>query len=310
MTAPPRRTRAAGALRWSGGLVGALVILATGAAAADHLTQRTTEAGHAYPAPAAVELVADGEVTVTAGGADVEVLARARTGLSPATYAADRTDAGLTVRHTCQDQVGASCSASLDVRVPEGTHVTVRASSGAVRVLDGVGDVTVSSGVGSVVVDGVGGRVRAAAGAGDVEVRGAGGPVEASTDIGDVAVHGASGEVVARSGSGGVEVRDAGGAVEATTGIGDVRVRGAAGDAVVRSGSGGLDVAGVLGDVRATTSVGRVVVRSTGDPVALDIATAQGRSTVDAPTDPGAPRSVYIRSDSGDVSYVGAPAAG
>ena len=44
----------------------------------------------------------------------------------------------------------------------------------------------------------------------------------------------------------------------------------------------------------------------TGTAVALEISTGDGRSTVDAPTDPSASRTVTIRSSSGDVSYLGA----
>ena len=44
----------------------------------------------------------------------------------------------------------------------------------------------------------------------------------------------------------------------------------------------------------------------TGTAVALEISTGDGRSTVDAPTDPSATRTVTIRSSSGDVSYLGA----
>ena len=295
---------AASALRWCGGVLGVLVLMAGALQAADHLAQHTTESVHSYSSTAGVEIVADGEVTVTTGGTVVEVRTHARTGLVPAGYTADEVAEQLRIRHECEGVLGSSCAASLEVRVPKGVQVTVRSSSGAVSVFDVVGDVQVSTNLGGVTVEGVTGRVVATTGSGAVDVRDVGGPVEASTQIGPVLVRGVGGAVTAHSASGDVDIRDAGGSVEASTHLGRISVRGVQGDATLDAGSGRLDVAAVRGDVRATTNHGRVVVRSTGEPVALDIATANGRSTVDAPTDRDAPRSVYIRSGSGDVSYV------
>ena len=306
MTALPGTAVGAGArvLRLAGGLLGALLVAWAAVGTADHLAQRTTEEPHSYAAPAALELVADGDVTVTTGGARVEVLARGTAGLATTSYSARESGGRLAVGHVCGGVRADRCVASLEVRVPEGVDVTVRSSSGAVSALDVDGDVDLATELGDVAVAGVSGRVRAASGSGDVDVRRAGGPVDASTDLGDVVVREADGDVVARSGSGEVDVRDAAGTVEAATDLGAVTVRGVAGDAVADSGSGRVDVAGVLGDVRATTDLGDVVVRATGGRVALDIATDLGRTTVEAPTDPGAARRVHIRSGSGDVAYL------
>ena len=76
------------------------------------------------------------------------------------------------------------------------------------------------------------------------------------------------------------------------------------GDAVARSSDGSIEVAGVQGDVEATTSNGDATVFGTGEPVALTISTSNGRQTVEAPTDPSAPRTVLIRSYDGHVSYL------
>lgn len=293
------------ALRWAGGVLGALAIAAGGFQAADHLAHRTTETAWTYPATDRVELMADGAITLTTGGTDVEVLARSRTGLTMTSYTVDRVKGRLTVSHRCPHTfVVSSCTASLEVRVPAGARVSLQSSAGALSVVDVVGDVEAGTRTGSITVDGVTGRVLASSGAGSVEVGRVSGSVDAVTSVGRVVVHEAGGAVVAHSGSGSIDVSGAKGSVEATTSIGSVTVRGVAGDAVVGSGSGGLEVAAVQGNVRATTSIGRVVVRSTGAPVALDIATKIGRTTVDAPTDPAATRSVYIRSGSGDVAYV------
>lgn len=264
----PRPGPAATALRWTGGVLGAVALVAGGLRTADHLARTDTTATHSYAAAQSVELVADGDVTVTTGGTAVEVLARARAGLTPATYAADEAGGRLAIHHECTGVLDDTCTASLEVRVPEGARVTIRSAAGDVSVTGVAGDVTVSANTGAVTVTGAGGSVTATTGAGDVEVSRVSGSAEVTTSVGAVIVR-------------------------------DVR-----GDAVVDAGAGDLDVAGVLGDVRATTSNGRVVVRASGGPVALDIASANGRSTIDAPTDPGASRSVYIRSGNGDVAYV------
>lgn len=341
---PALRTSAATALRWSGAVLSALLLLWVGWQVADQLAQRSTQTEHSYPATDTLVLVADGEVTVTTGGTMVEVVAHAVRGFASTSYTADESGGRLELSHECRGIVADRCTASLDVRVPEGAHVTISTSSGAISAVGVVGDVQMSTGNGSVTVDGVTGRVLAVSGSGDVEVSRVRGSVDASTNNGEVLVHEAGGAVVARSSNGDIDVRDAAGSVEASTnvgavavrdvqgdalvdsgsgpldvravvgnvqaitGVGSVVVREAGGDAVVDAGSGRLEVAGVLGDVRATTSNGQVVVRSTGEPVELDIATANGRSTIDAPTDPDATRSVYIRSGSGDVFYVGTDA--
>jgi len=265
---PPRPGPAATALRWTGGLLGVVVLAAGGLRTADHLARSDTTTTHAYAAADTVELVADGDVTVTTGGTDVEVVARARTGLVPATYTVQEAGGRLAVDHACTGVLGDTCTASLEVRVPEGARVTVRSAAGDVSVAGVTGDVAVSAITGAVTVTAVAGDVTAATGAGDVDLD------------------------------------RVGGSAEVTTALGAVDVRDVQGDAAVDAGAGDLDLAGVRGDVRATTSSGRVVVRAEGGPVALDIATTHGRTTVDAPTDPSATRTVRIRSGTGDVAYV------
>ena len=264
----PRPGPAATALRWTGGVLGAVALAAGGLRAADHLASTDTTTTHAYAAAGSVELVADGDVAVTTGGTAIEVVARARTGLTPATYEADEAGGRLEIHHECTGVLGDTCTASLEVRVPEGARVAIRSAAGDVSVADVVGGVTVSAITGAVTLTGVGGSVTASTGAGDVEVSRVSGSAEVTTSVGAVTVH-------------------------------DVH-----GDAVVDAGAGDLEVAGVLGDVRATTSNGRVVVHASGGPVALEIASASGRWRVDAATDPGAARSVYLRSGNADVAYV------
>ena len=70
------------------------------------------------------------------------------------------------------------------------------------------------------------------------------------------------------------------------------------------TGDGSVQVAAVRGDVEARSDDGRVTVRGPGVAVALDIATDDGSTRVEAPTDPTAGRTVLIRSGDGDVAYL------
>lgn len=338
----PARSGAAGsALRWTGGVLGAVLVVWSGVQVADLLTQTSHTESFTYDAAPVVELVADGPVTVVAGGSQVDVVANGRAGFTATSYAATEDGDRLVVEHTCGGWWAQNCRAALDVKVPEGTRLVVRASWGEVSTAGPLGDVEVRSNDGRLAIDGVDGTVVADSGSGRVEVNGVTGRVEARTNDGEVQVTGSGGDVLAtsgsgrvrvteadgeveartsdgsvevadvgggvlaRSGSGRVVVTDARGRVEARTSDGEIEVSDVRGDAVADSGSGSVTVAQVRGDVEARTSDGRVVVHGTGEAVALEISTADGRSTVDAPTDPSAARTVLIRSGSGDVSYLG-----
>lgn len=305
-----RRPRGPGAraLLWAGVAVGAVAIAQVAYQSADWLASTTTLSTESHAAAPVVELTADGDVTVTVGtSGSVDVERRARSGFQDVDYRAVESPERLVVEHTCPGWLSTgTCEADLTVQVPEGTSVVVHARSGEVR------------------AEGIGGAVDVESSDGDVSVLRASGTVDARTSSGRVTVEGTGGAVTARTGDGGVTVRDAGGSVEARSSSGAVLVDGASGDVDARSGdgevearevtgsavatssSGAVRVSGVAGDVEAVTGDGPVVVRGTGAPVALEISTGDGRSTVDAPTDPAASRTVTIRSSSGDVSYLGA----
>lgn len=307
-TAGGPRSRRGRTLLWVGATIAVVAIAQGGYQAADWLSASTTVSSETHGALPAVDLTADGDVTVAVGSSDsIEIERRARSGFQDVRYEAVETDGTLAVEHSCPRWWSSGvCQADLVVTVPAGTEVVVRTGSGAVR------------------VEGVEGDLRLDSGDGDVTVLRAGGRVDARTSSGRVEVDGARTGVVARSGDGDVTVRDAGGAVEARTSSGAVVVDGVRGDATVESGdgdvearevtgsasattsSGAVRVGGVRGDVVATSGDGDVVVRGTGTPVALQISSGDGRSTVEAPTDPSASRTVTIRSSSGDVSYLGA----
>ena len=58
-------------------------------------------------------------------------------------------------------------------------------------------------------------------------------------------------------------------------------------------------------DIDAHASDGDVTVYGTGEPVALDISTNDGRQTIEGPIDPTSSGHVRIRTSDGDASYLG-----
>lgn len=296
------------ALLWAGVGLGALAIAQVTYQGVDWLSATTSVSTQVYASAPVVELIADGDVTVTGTSTDaVTVERRSRTGLQETRYTASEAADLVRVEHTCpRVWSNGVCQAKLAVELPRGTTVVVRSAAGAVRAEGVVGDVDLRTWDGGVTVLQAGGSVEARSASGSIDVDGAGGEVVAITGDGSVTVRAASGAVTATSSSGRVLVDGAGGDVSALTGDGAVEVRGVSGSAVAKSSAGGVRVGGVTGDVSAISGDGEVVVRGTGTPVALQISTGDGRSTVEAPTDPAASRTVTIRSSSGDVSYLGA----
>lgn len=266
---PPRRSRG---LVWTGGVIGAVIVLGTAWnlvglalwADADHATSSATST---YAARPVVELVADGDVDVRAGGDRVVVERIARTGITSLHYAVDESADRLTVKHEC-GWFG-SCRASLAVSVPAGTAVVVHASDGDVTARDLSGALDVRAGDGR-------------------------------TEVRDLA-----GDLTLASSDGAVDVRSVQGDVDVRSNDGSTSVDGVSGSLTATSGDGRVTVSGVLGDVDVSSNDGDVTVHGTGDPVALDIQVNDGRRTVDAPTDPNAGRTVRIHVNDGDASYLG-----
>ncbi|MET0789469.1 MAG: hypothetical protein ABWY33_09515, partial [Cellulomonas sp.] len=137
VTPPPAPTPAARALTWTGAVVGGVLLLFAGFSALSLLVlgsddATTTSQTSSYAAAPVVELIADGHVTVTTGGDRVEVERTASTVLASAHYRTDLSADRLLVSHRCDWWRPGFCSASLDVTVPDGTSVLVRATDGSV----------------------------------------------------------------------------------------------------------------------------------------------------------------------------------
>ena len=295
-------------LLWLGVTLSALAIAQIAYQGIDLMASATRVSVEVYDAAPVLELTTDGDVTVTVGDASsVTVEEQARTGFQHVSHEAVRSDDRLAVEHTCGGWwSNGVCEIDLTVRVPLDTAVVVRSSSGDVRAEGVDGHVDLRTSDGDVTVLRAGASVDAESSSGEVTVEDAGGHVVATSSDGDVTVRNADGRVTATSASGRVVVAGAGGDVSASSLDGDVQARRVGGSAVATSSAGTVEVSGVTDDVEASSNDGDVVVRGTGDPVALQISTGDGRSTVEAPTDPSASRTVLIRSDAGDVSYLDA----
>lgn len=272
-TPPPARTPAARALTWTGAIIGAVLLLSAGYSAVNLLvlgSDDATTVSHtaSYAATPVVELIADGHVSVTTGGDRVEVERTARTALTTAHYSASTVGDHLRVQYRCTWWRPGFCSASLDVTVPDGTSVIVRASDGSVTAtaLRGPLDVHVSDGTSQVSdIDG------------DVTLR---------TSDGDTDLSNIRGNVVVSSADGAVTIGDVSGFVDA------------------RSSDGPIEVSGVRGNVDTHASDGDVTVFGTGEPVALDISASDGRQIVEGPVDPTSSVHVRIRTSDGDAAYL------
>ncbi|MEZ0447000.1 DUF4097 family beta strand repeat-containing protein [Cellulomonas sp. ICMP 17802] len=270
---PPARSPGARALTWTGAIVGGVLLLAGGYSAVDLLVLGSDDASTfsdtaSYAAAPVVELVADGHVSVTTGGARVEVERTARTALTTAHYRVDQAADRLQVAYRCDQWRPGFCSASLDVTVPDGTSVVVRASDGTVTAttLSGPLDVHVSDG---------------------------------PSTISDI-----DGDVTVRSADGDTDISDVRGDVTVSSADGAATVSGVSGSVDVRSSDGRVEIADVQGNIDAHASDGDVTVYGTGEPVALDLSASDGRQIVEGPVDPTASVHVRIRTSDGDAAYL------
>ncbi|WP_456785958.1 DUF4097 family beta strand repeat-containing protein [Cellulomonas sp. P5_C5] len=276
VAAPSPTPRGPGAkvLTWVGGIVGGVLLLSGAYSAVDLLATGsdgavTTSESASYAAASVVELVADGHVTVTTGGDRVQVDRTARTVLSAADYRVDEIADRLRVSYRCDWWRPGFCSASLDVTVPEGTSVIVRALDGTVTAtaLRGPLDVHVSDG---------------------------------SVDVTDI-----DGDVTVRSTDARAYVDGVRGTVDVSSADGPIEVSDVSGDVTTQSSDGRTEISDAQADIDARASDGGITVYGTGKPVALDITSADGRQTVEGAVDPTSAIHVRIATVDGYAEYLG-----
>jgi hypothetical protein len=259
---------------WAGGILGGIMLVGGALSLVNLLVftnadPSTVVASASYDASPVVELVADGDITVTTGGSGVDVERTSRTASTDTKYTASVSGDRLVVRHECDWWRPGFCTAGLNVTVPEGTEVVVRSIDGSVEATSLTGPLTVRTSDGSTTISDI---------TGDVSLK---------ASDGSVSIDGIDGDVDAQTSDGWIEVQRVTGSVTTHT------------------NNGSTTIAAVEGDVDARASDGDVTVYGNGEPVALTIATSDGRQTVDAPTDPNASISVRIHTADGSASYLG-----
>jgi hypothetical protein len=272
VTPPPSRGGGARALTWTGAIIGGLLLLSGGYSAIDLILVRSGDATTiseqaSYAAAPVVELVADGDVSVTTGGDRVEVERTSTTALARARYSVDEDSDRLRVSFRCDWRPG-NCQVALDVTVPDGTSVVIHSRDGAVTASALRGPLDVRSGDGD-------------------------------SDISDI-----DGDVTVRSSDGRTDVRDVSGTVSVQAGDGAVTIDGVSGQVTTRSSDGRTEISDARGDIDARGSDGDVTVYGTGKPVALDISVSDGGQTVEGPVDSSSSTHVTIRVRDGHAAYL------
>lgn len=266
---PPRRTsRVAIGIGVTLGSLGALYgafWLADLASVSSQTTEST------YDAAATVELVADGNVTVTVGddGSGVEVQWLDRSGLSGPIHDVDEGSDQLVVSSQCTGWLRAMCRGSLDVQLPAETELVVRTSNGEIFATGVIGGADLVTSNGMITLDTMAGNVRA------------------------------------ETSNGHIGARDLDGSLDAETSNGEIDVAGVEGNVDVSTSNGRVHIGDVNGDVEARSSNGSITVLGGTEPVALTLETSNGQRVVEGATDPGAERQVYAKTSNGDVAYYG-----
>lgn len=284
---PPRPNVAGRVLGTTGAVLAAGLVVLGALFLTDLSMSETTTTHRTYDAVGAVELVADGDITVTAAEGDIEVDVIAHSGLREPGYSADGSASSLEITHRCGWAIALPrCSGELAVTLPADTEVVIRTENGDVVASGLASDVSLTTSNGQVEASEIGGALTVDSSNGDVDVSGSGAEVKASTS------------------NGRIDVVDVAGTVTADSGNGDVTIGSVTGDASATSDNGSIEVAAVDGDVHGQSSNGDVTVIGDGEPVALTIETSNGSRTIEGPTDPDVERTVEIRSSNGDVAYL------
>jgi DUF4097 and DUF4098 domain-containing protein YvlB len=284
---PPQRG-ATGRVLAAAGIALAAVAIVLGALFLTDLTMSETRTTHrSYDAVDSVELVADGDVTVTAAEGDIEVDVIAHNGLREPTYSADESASRLELTHRCGWFIPLPrCSGELDVALPAGTEVVIRTENG------------------DIVATGLAGDLSLDTSNGDVETAGLTGPLDARSSNGDIDVSDSRADVDASTSNGEISVADVDGTVTADSSNGEITIDSVTGDASADTSNGSVEISRVDGDVRGVSSNGEVTVIGGDEPVALTIDTSNGDQIIEGATDPNAERTVEIRSSNGDVAYL------
>jgi DUF4097 and DUF4098 domain-containing protein YvlB len=196
---------------------------------------------------------------------------------------------------------GTPLHVDLSVQVPAGMTIAIVDYAGLTEA-DGLkNDLSVKTSSGDVRVGDMQGKFSADTGSGDVHVAKLNGDFTADTGSGDVFADDVTGDVHADTGSGDVHVSNSHSqTLYADTGSGDVIFSNVKGDMTLDTGSGDVRLDGAEGSLHADTGSGEVIAKNytSGTKVWADT----GSGDVSLSGDLSAIRKLYIDTGSGDAS--------
>lgn len=174
--------------------------------------KQTDEAQYQITAPGTLSVeTASGNIRVqTWAGSSVKVVVhkRAQTNevLAALRVELNATNGDVTLKaiypHACSN-----CDISFDIAVPRSVSVAATTASGAIRIADVGGSLSLDAASGDVAVQNAGGSVAVRTSSGDIRVDGAAGSVRCTSASGDIRVGGVRGDLDARTASGDVSAR-------------------------------------------------------------------------------------------------------
>lgn len=192
-----------------------------------------------------------------------------------------------------------------EIEVPPPTEARIESGGGDIRVADILGPLVVSAGSGDVELKGIGGEVEVKGGSGDIRVQGVAGELRVSGGSGDVAVRGAGDDVTVHTGSGDVSVAGVRGDLVLRTGSGDVRLGELSGDVDAGTGSGDIRVSSPIGAGaawRLRSGSGDIeLLLPRGSRFRLIAESRYGEVRCEFPPDPEASAAIEAKTGSGDI---------
>lgn len=203
--------------------------------------------------------------------------------------------------------LGRRGSIDVEVELPTGSAVDVKAGSGDVTARGRLADVEAVSGSGDLTFEDVD-AAELKSGSGDITVRAVLGGVMAKTGSGDITLESAGDDVDLIAGSGDIQLRRADSEVRAKTGSGDIGIVASSGDLTLMTGTGDVKLGAVAGGtVQAKTGTGDVSIAvAIGVAAYLDLNTVTGDVKVDldeadGPEGSESQASLTVHSGSGDI---------
>jgi DUF4097 and DUF4098 domain-containing protein YvlB len=138
----------------------------------------------------------------------------------------------------------------LVIQIPAKMNLRISDGSGAIDIMNIVGNLSIDDDSGAIRVRNIKGRILIEDGSGDIEVEDVQGNLEIIDGSGQMVLQHVSGDLTITDASGSIEVNDIGGNVTVTDGSGNIDIYRVQKNVFIREpGSGGIDIDGVQGKV-------------------------------------------------------------